>query len=193
MAKLFDTFPYLQNDRVIIRKMEINDVPALWEISNNDNIYRYIPPFLYKKNHKFLETAVKNFGGRDFEKKKTIIAGIYLKENPDKLVGLAEMFDYKERENKITIGYRLNEDYWNRKIATTAVSLMVEYLVNEKGIATLQACVMPGNVNSAKVLLHNGFVKAADTVQEKNWGRYAEVTLDVYLYSKNCTKLGIRE
>lgn len=49
MTELFDVFPYLENEIVIIRKMEESDVPALSEISNNDNVYKYIPPFLYKK------------------------------------------------------------------------------------------------------------------------------------------------
>ena len=70
MTELFDVFPYLENEIVIIRKMEESDVPALSEISNNDNVYKYIPLFLYKKTDKFLETAIKNLGGRDFDKNK---------------------------------------------------------------------------------------------------------------------------
>lgn len=116
MPELFEAFPYLENDKVIIRKMKSSDVAALSEICNNDNVYKYIPPFLYKKSNKTLETAIENLGGRDFEKKKSIIAGIYLKENPDRLVGLAEMFNYKKKENKISVGYRLNEDYWNKNL-----------------------------------------------------------------------------
>ena len=189
MAELFDTFPYLENNRVVIRKMGESDVPALSEISNNDNVYSYIPPFLYKKNDKFLKTAIKNLGGRDFDKKKLIIAGIYLKDNPDRLVGLAEMFDYKKRENKITVGYRLNEDYWNQKIATDALKLMVEYLVNEIGITTLQAFVMPENAYSSKVLLHNGFIKEDYTAQEKNWGGQEVVAVDVYTFTSDSKNL----
>lgn len=184
MTELFDVFPYLENDKVIIRKMESNDVAALSEISNNDNVYKYIPPFLYKKSNKTLETAIKNLGGRDFEKKKLIIAGIYLKDNPNKLVGLAEMFDYKKRENKITVGYRLNEDYWNKKIASNALKLMIEYLVNEIGITTLKAFVMPENLYSSKILLNNGFIKENDTAQEKNYGGQEIVSVDVYTYRK---------
>lgn len=63
--------------------MESSDVLALSEISNNDNVYKYISPFLYKKSNKTLEIAIKNLAGRDFEKKKLIIAGIYLKDNPN--------------------------------------------------------------------------------------------------------------
>lgn len=184
MTELFGVFPYLENEKIIIRKMELNDVVALSEISNNDNVYKYISPFLYKKSNKALGTAIKNLGGKDFEKKKYIIAGVYLKDNPNRLVGLAEMFDYKKRENKITVGYRLNEDYWNKKIATNVLKLMVEYLVNEVNITTIQAFVMPENLYSSKVLLNNGFVKEDFTVQEKDWGGQEIVTVDVYTYKK---------
>lgn len=184
MTELFDVFPYLENDKVIIRKMDMSDVAALSEISNNDNVYKYISPFLYKKSNKTLETAIKNLGGKDFEKKKLIIAGIYLTDNPNRLVGLAEMFDYKKRENKITVGYRLNEDYWNKKIASSALNLMVEYLVNKIGITTINAFVMPENIYSSKVLLNNGFVKEDYTSQEKNWGGKEIVSVDVYTYRK---------
>ncbi len=136
--------------------MKSSDVAALSMISNNDNVYKYIPAFLYKKNNKTLETAIKNLGGRDFEKKKLIIAGIYLQNEPDRLVGLAEMFDYKKRENKVTIGYRIHEEYWNQRIASNALQLMVHYLVTEIGIQTLNAFVMPENIYSSSILLHNG-------------------------------------
>lgn len=184
MRDLFEEFPYLENDKVIIRKMKSSDVAALSMISNNDNVYKYIPAFLYKKSNKTLETAIKNLGGRDFEKKKLIIAGIYLQDEPDRLVGLAEMFDYKKRENKVTIGYRIHEEYWNQRIASNALQLMVQYLVNEIGIQTLNAFVMPENIYSSSILLHNGFVKEDFTMQEKNWGGRDIVSLDVYTYKK---------
>lgn len=182
MAELFDVFPYLENDKIIIRKMESCDVEALSEISNNDNVYKYVPPFLYRKSNKTLETAIQHLGKRDFEKKKRIIAGIYLKENPEQLVGLAEMFDYKKRDNKVTVGYQLNENYWNKKIASNALTLMMEYLVTEMGITTLHAFVMPENMYSSKILLNHGFTKEDYTLQEKNWGGQKIVSVDVYTY-----------
>ena len=62
--------------------------------------------------------AIRNLGGRDFDKKKLIISGVYMKDEPNKLIGLAEIFDYKKSSNQITIGYRIHEDFWiqwNRK------------------------------------------------------------------------------
>ena len=182
MAELFDVFPELKNDKIIIRKMTEDDIDSLSEITNNDNVYKYIPPFLYKKSRGNLLAAIRNLGGRDFDKKKMIIAGIYLCENPDKLVGLAEMFDYKKRANKITIGYCINESYWHQEIATNAVKLMVNYLAHEIGVNKLKAYVMPENIYSAKALLKNGFVKEEDLQQEKNWGGQATVDVEVYTY-----------
>ena len=83
MTELFDVFPYIENDKVIIRKMDMNDVAALPEISNNDNVYKYISPFFYKESNKILETAIKNLGLWDFEKKKLIFSNywIFSKQN----------------------------------------------------------------------------------------------------------------
>lgn len=50
MNKIFDEFPYLENDYLIIKKMSEENVDDLMEITNNDNIYKYIPYFLYKKS-----------------------------------------------------------------------------------------------------------------------------------------------
>lgn len=136
----------------------------------NDNVYRYIPPFLYKKSRGNLLTAIKNLGGRDFDKKKMIIGGIYSCEEPERLVGLAEMFDYKKKNNQMTIGYRLNEKDWHRGIATKAVRLMVDYLCNDMGVRILKVYVMPDNVYSQKVLLKNGFAEEPEMIQEKGWG-----------------------
>lgn len=167
MAELFESFPYLQSEMLIIKNMVEDDVEELNEITSNDNVYRYISPFLFKKSRGNLLTAIRNINGRDFDKKKCILAGIYLREEPDKLIGLAEMFDYKKRANQMTIGYRLNEAYWHRGIATEATRLMVNYLCKDVGIKTLKAYVMPENVFSQRVLLKNGIIKEVDMIQEK--------------------------
>lgn len=61
---------------------------------------------------------------------------------------------------------------------------MIEYLVNEIGITTLKAFVMPENLYSSKILLNNGFIKENDTAQEKNYGGQEIVSVDVYTYRK---------
>ena len=188
MTDLFGTFPYLKNDRIMIRKMREDDTDSLIEITSNPNVYRYIPPFLYQKSRKSLLTAIRNIGERDFNHKRWIIAGIYLLKEPEKLIGLAEMFDYKKRMNQITIGYLINESYWHRGLATEAVQLMQDYLCNEIGIQNLKAFTMPENLFSEKALLKNHFEKEHHTVQGRNWGGNEIAVLNEFTYSKSQQK-----
>ena len=189
MAELFQCFPHLMSERLIIRKMTEDDIDSLSEITNNENVYRYIPLFLYKKSRGNLLAAIRNLGGRDFDKKKMIVAGIYLSAEPDRLIGLAEMFDYKKRTNQITIGYRINEAYWHRGIATETVALLIAYLCDDIGIQTIKAFVMPENKYSERVLTNNGFTKDKNMVQGKNWGGKEVVGLHVFNYKNGHVNL----
>ena len=182
MGQLFEVFPMLESDMLVIRKMVADDADALNEITSNDHVYRYIPPFLYKKSRGNLLAAIRNLGGRDFEKKRLLVAGIYRKEESDYLIGLAEIFDYKKRISQVTIGYRINENYWHMGIATETVRLLVKHLCGDMGIQTLKAFVMPENIYSEKVILKNGFAKEAETMQGQNWGGKEKVFLHEWTY-----------
>lgn len=181
---LFEVFPYLTDDIIIIKKMEECDVQELQEITDNPNVYRYIPYFLYKKSKGNLLAAIRNCGGRDFEKKKYIICGIYLGSAPQKLIGLAEMFDYSKRRKSMTIGYKINEKYWNQGLASRAIALMKEYLIVEQGLLSLHAYVMPDNIFSEKALLSNGFKKSVEQVEQKNWAGMSVVTTNHYVLNQ---------
>lgn len=170
MAELFELFPHLKSETLIIRKMTEDDVAALSEITENPNVYRYVPPFLYKKSRGNLLAAIRNLAGRDFEKKRMICAGIYLSADPEKLIGLVEMFDYKPRKSQITVGYKINESYWHKGIASETIRLITNYLCIDAGVNSLKAYVMPENVFSLMALKKNGFIEEQETVQGRNWG-----------------------
>lgn len=65
LTELFDTFPYLRNEYIIIRKKIEVDVGNLIEIRDNPNVYQYIPPYLYRKSRGNLPAAIRCLGGRD--------------------------------------------------------------------------------------------------------------------------------
>ncbi|MBP7402046.1 MAG: GNAT family N-acetyltransferase [Clostridia bacterium] len=178
---LFDEFPYLQDDFIVIRKMEEPDVDALLEITGNEKIYTYIPHFLFRKSRGSLLTAIRNLAGRDFDKKRYIMPGIYLRNEPGRLIGIAQVFDYRKRENGVTIGYIVNEAYWHRGVATHAVSLMKDYLLAGQGLSRLVAYVMPDNVRSAGVLQLNGFERLPEQAEKKDWAGMDSVMTDVYV------------
>lgn len=180
IKELYSNFPNLLNEYIIIRRMSIADSESLFSLCNNDATFKYSPHFLYKKSLKQIQTAITTLGDRDFQKKKYIIAGVYLASNPDKLVGLAEIFDYNKRLNRVTIGYKVQESEWGKGIATNIVKLISEYLLTEIGIARIEALVMKDNVASKQALLKNGFKFERLSEKEHEWNGHGLVDLEVY-------------
>jgi ribosomal-protein-alanine N-acetyltransferase len=119
---------------------------------------------------------------RDFNKRKEIFLGICLNTEPDNIVGIAEMFDYSHDINMITIGYRLNESFWGRGIATKAVKAMTDYLFTDIGINRIQAFVMPENIKSQSVLVRNSFTREGLIRQGHIWK--GKGVVDLILYSR---------
>ena len=115
---LYEEFPYIVANDIIIRKMTENDADALMELCSSEAVYRYAPDFMTTKNKKAVIRNISQIGGRDFEKKLYIIAGVYLQEDPNNIIATAEIFGYDKLVSMAEIGYRINERYWNRGIAT---------------------------------------------------------------------------
>lgn len=175
----YEQFPHITTDKITLRKIVNSDIDGLFEIYNNEKVFQYIPGN-YKKNKSTVENMIEHFQ-RDFNKQKEIFLGICLNECPNGIVGVAEMFDYNKSVNMITIGYRLNEQYWGKGIATLTVKAMTEYLFNDIGINRIQAFVMTENIKSQKVLEKNGFIKEGIIRQGHIWK--GQGLVDLVLYS----------
>lgn len=177
---LYEKFPYIESEDIIIRKMSEADTDALFDIFSNDNMYRYIPDFLHTKDRAVIRSAVQRIEEQDFFEERWIMAGVYLAENPDKVVGTAEIFDYSRDVNAAEIGYRVNETLWGRGIAGRIVRALTGYLFREIGLNRIQATVLPENIRSKKVLLKNGFTKEGLLRQVSFWKGRGIVDLEMY-------------
>ncbi|MBN1776837.1 MAG: GNAT family N-acetyltransferase [Clostridiales bacterium] len=182
----FAKFPYLKSDMLVLRKIKPDDADDLFAIYSDETLFRYTPGSARKSKE-----AVQNMIGhfeRDFNKRKTVFLGICLAADPERIVGIAEMFDYDKKVNCITVGYRLHADFWSRGIATGAVKMMVEYLFHEIGIDRIQAFVMPENTRSHPVLLRNGFQKEGTIRRGHIWTGKGIVDLTLYSLLKSDIK-----
>ncbi len=90
---LYEQFPHIVTNDIIIRKMTEEDADALLEICSNENVYRYTPDFMFTRNKNTIINNISQLGGRDFEKKRYIIAGVCPPDNPDRIIGTAEVFN----------------------------------------------------------------------------------------------------
>jgi ribosomal-protein-alanine N-acetyltransferase len=170
-------------DEITLRKIVASDLDSLFEIYGNENLFQYSPVML-KKNKDTVVNMIGHFE-RDFHKRKEIFLGICLNSEPSNIVGVAEMFDYSPDVNMVTIGYRLNDRYWAKGIATKAVKAMTDYLFNVICINRVQAYVMPDNIKSQNVLQRNGFTKEGIIRQGHLWKGHGVVDLILYSLLKS--------
>lgn len=175
----YDNFPHIITDEITLRKIIPSDIDSLFEIYSNEKLFEQ-SPFMLKKNKDTVANMIGHFE-RDFNKRKEIFLGITLNENPDYIVGVAEIFDYVSDVNMITIGYRLNDRFWGNGIATKTVRAMTDYLFNDIGINRIQAFVMPQNVKSANVLRRTKFVEEGVIRQGHIWK--GKGVVDLVLFS----------
>ncbi len=189
MKKLFDEIPFLENDKIILKRMEDADARELERMTRSDRVYRFLPTFLYEQKYKDKHDVIRLFYEECFPAKEGIFLGIYQKDrsltgeegsgfrdDPGLVFcGIAEFYGFRDPVHKISIGYRLLEEYWGRGIASMAVSLMVDYLYEQTEIEIITASTMIENEASASVLRKNDFVLVNSNVGE-DWG-YPEPTM----------------
>lgn len=181
--KLFDEYPELRNDRVILRKMSMADAEALAELTSREAVYRTVPSFLYELKYEDKRDVIANMDRECFEPKESLLLGAYLSEEPERLVGVAEVYNYDEARSTAAIGGRLHDALWGRGIATDVTVMMRDYLTKEVGLDTVTTHVLRENKGSAAVMEKAGFRNELPGVYE-DWGFGEPMLTDKYIYRK---------
>ena len=181
---LFEKFPYLESDEIILKKVEPEDVNELFQILSNENIFKYRVPGKPWKTIDAVQNVIGHYE-RDFNKRKTIYLGIYYKKANNKLVGIAEIFDFDDKIDRVEIGYTVCENYWGNGIATKSVKMLLKFLFNIINVNSIQAMPMPINVKSKNVLERCGFMREGTLRQVKYWTGIGIVDLEMYSILKS--------
>ena len=187
--KLFDEIPYIRGERIELKRLVPSDALKLKELTDNENVYRYLPTFLFEKQFDDPGEAIEKMYEGLFGNRESLILGIFLRvgeggsvsgrEKPSGergiFCGLAEYYGFKDALHKTCLGYRLLESFWGRGIASGTVELMIDYLYSKTDTEIITASTMVENKASERVLSKNGFIMTAAAVEE-DWG-YEDPTI----------------
>ncbi len=186
---IFDEFPYLENELIVLKRPSIEDLPSFESMIKDKDVYSYEPTFLPElrsnSSREFLERDNETL----FKNKECIVLGIYYKSGPPKFIGLAEIYGYSGGRSKVSIGYRLIKEVWNRGIGTAVVSMLKDYIINRLDIKRITAHVRTENVASKKCLIKNGFVQRRPE-HEEDWGYPNKIIAVKYAYYSDLDDLG---
>lgn len=178
LQAVFEQFPILTSEKLVLKKIEAHHIDEVFEIYDNDTVFAYCG-ILPKHNKETVKNMIGHFE-RDYNKKSRVKWGIFVNAEPDRLLGIAEVFDFNQKVNGVTIGYFLSESHWGKGIATETVKILLDYLFAEVNVNRIQAEVMPGNVPSKKVLMKNGFIQEGTLRQATLWTGKGVIDIEIY-------------
>lgn len=174
----FGSFPVLESEVFLLKKIELLHVDEVFEIYDNDNVFTYCG-IIPKHNKNTVQNMIGHFD-RDYQKRTRIKWGIFAVQEPDRLLGIIEAFDWNSKVGSLSVGYFLAEQYYGQGIATAALKRLISFLLQEVHVNRIQAEVMPSNEASKKVLLKNGFMKEGLLRQAAVWSGKGIVDLEIY-------------
>jgi len=186
MKKLFSEIPVLKGDRVTLKTLTKDDADPLRELTEDEEVYRYLPTFLFEKKYDDKEYVISRL--YDECLKSSLILGVFV---DDEFCGLAEIYGYRASLLKASVGYRLIRRCWGRGIATEVLGLMVKYLLEETDVKIITTSTMQENKASANVLKKNGFRHIVSIVPE-DWGFDKPILTDKWLRTRSDRRLRYR-
>jgi len=173
----FHPFPVIETDRLLLRRITIDDVKEVFELRSNPETMKYIPRPLVKNNEDALEHIAMI--EEKIETNVGINWGITSKDNP-KLLGIIGYYRMQPENYRAEIGYMLLPEFHGKGIIPEAVNVLIKYGFENLKLHSIEAVIDPENFASEKVLQKCGFVKEAHLKESEFWeGKF----LDKVIYS----------
>ena len=173
----FTPFHNLETERLLLRRVVIEDVNEIFALRSDQEVMKYIPRPLVKTT----EDALAHIAMIDekIDSNEGINWAITLKDNP-KLIGLIGHYRIRPEHFRAEIGYMLLPEYHGKGIISEAIQEVVKYGFDKMKLHSIEAIIDPENFASEKVLQKNGFVKEAHLKENEFFeGRF----LDTVIYS----------
>lgn len=141
--------PILETDRLLLRELNLGDVPFILSLLNSPGWLRYIGDRGVKNEEQakdyLLNGPLKSYRENGF--------GLYLvEERISKLpIGLCGLLKRETLENP-DLGFAFLSDYMGKGFAFEAANAVLEYTKSELRLPTILAIVLPNNQPSIKLL-----------------------------------------
>lgn len=154
--EVFDEFPLIETDRLILREIKPDDADYIFEIYSDTEAMKYFGRETFKSvDDAFLWI---NKIHDDFKNKEGIRWGITLKDT-GRYIGSGGIWRIIKDHFRGEIGYELNPKYWNRGLMYEALMPMIDFAFGKMNLHSIEANTDPENSASVRLLEKTGFVK----------------------------------
>lgn len=163
MLNVINPFPILTTERLVLRKLSLNDEQAIFTLRTDIEVNKYLDrPICNSVDdaRKFIQTVNTNI-----DNNKAFYWAITLANN-NVLVGTICLFGFSEEHKNCEIGYELLPNYQSQGIMTEAVEKVMDYALNTLQVQKIEAFVHQNNQPSIKLLEKFSFINSHKTDAE---------------------------
>jgi len=141
--------PTIETKRLILRKCERKDIPAMYAVASNPNVTKYV----MWNPHESIETTMEFVEGMLAQYADgTCHAWAICDRRTDAFMGLISLTSVKEKHRKCELGYWIGESYWGNGYMSEAAGALVDYLFHTLGMHRVSAGHLAENSASGRVM-----------------------------------------
>lgn len=151
-------FPTLYTDRLILRRINLEDAQDFFEIRSNKELMAALDKEPFKNMDEllcFLEQIESGINSNT-----SIAWAVCLKED-NKMIGHVGYHRIDFTNHRAEIGYALLSQFQNKGFGSEALKVILDIAFNQFNFHSLEADVNPANNPSIKLITKMGFIKEA--------------------------------
>lgn len=173
----FNSYPTLETERLLLRKLKQEDKDDIFEIRSNPEVMKYMARPLARTIED--ATAHLNKVLTNLHNNTGIDWGLEEKKS-GKLIGTIAFWRIDLENHRAELGYILNEKFQQKGLMTEALTAIIDFGFDQLNIHSIEANIDPLNTASAKLLEKAKFRKEAHF--KENYF-FEGVFLDSVIYS----------
>ena len=141
--------PRLETERLLLREVREGDVNALYEYASEPKVTKYVtwePHESIKDSQAFIDYIIQTN-----RENKSLTWAIELKRE-EKMIGTIDLANWNVGHSRAEIAYVLSHKHWGKGYMTEAAYQLLEYGFKTLGLNRIEARILPGNIQSQRVL-----------------------------------------
>jgi RimJ/RimL family protein N-acetyltransferase len=175
VREVLKDLPTLETERLILRKMVLNDAEAVFAYASNSEVSRYT----VWETHRSIEDsrAFLEFATQKYENGGEPDWGIVYRGNGC-LVGACGLVNWEAEHARAEVGFVLSREYWGRGLMSEAVRAILRFGFERMNLNRIEARCIAENAASARVMEKAGMVYEG-TLRQREYikGAYRDIKL----------------
>lgn len=148
MEEIYRKVPTLETERLILRKLMMDDAKDMFSYASKPAVSRFMPWDVHKSvedTKEFLAFIMKAY-----EENRKLTWAIELKET-GRMVGAIDYVSWLPKRFKAEIAYTLSHEYWGKGMMREAAAGLLAFGFDEMGLNKVEAPIMLDNVQSRRL------------------------------------------